>query len=105
MEIPNFKYIQELSEGDAAFQNQLISIIKKELPQEIKSYQNYSQLLDYKQMAASVHKLKHKISILGLEKGYEVASCFEENLRKQQLDLQKDFEKTLIIITHFLAKK
>ena len=109
MDTPNFKYIQELSEGDDAFEKQLISILKKELPQEIMDYKNYSQLSDYKQMAASVHKLKHKISILGLEEGYEIASSFEENLKKKQLDFQKDFEKIkgsefMTIIGHFTDK-
>ncbi len=49
-----------------------------------------------------VHKIKHKISILGLEENYRDAKAFEHGLRKGDVALQSNFETTLMIITDFL---
>jgi hypothetical protein len=45
-------------------------------------------------MAQSVHKLKHKISILGLEKSY-LAEEYESNLKNNSTNLHSDFESIL----------
>ena len=42
--------------------------------------------------AESVHKLKHKISILGLNKSYYIAEKFEDNLKDNSTELQSDFD-------------
>jgi len=39
-EQPNLLYLKEISGGDLAFENQMLEIVKKELPEEIKSYEN-----------------------------------------------------------------
>ena len=49
-----------------------------------------------------MHKLKHKISILGLEKGYEVAVAYENNLLNGTTDLKDQFERILKNITDYL---
>lgn len=38
MEKPNLDYINELGVGDKVFINELIAVIKEELPQEIELY-------------------------------------------------------------------
>ena len=48
-----------------------------------------------------MHKLKHKISILGLEKSYYLAADFEDELKKGQTSLATDFEKVLQTIKDF----
>jgi len=50
-----------------------------------------------------VHKLKHKISILGLEKSFEVAVNFEEHLLEKETDGQTEFEAILQCITNYLS--
>ena len=80
MEVPNLTYIDKLSGGDEAFKNKLISIIKDEFPDEKAVYEENIKSENFKLSAENVHKLKHKISILGLEKSYDVAVSFEENL-------------------------
>ena len=52
--------------------------------------------------AEHVHKLKHKISILGLDKSYEVAVEFENNLRAGSTALRDEFEAILTIMTNYL---
>ena len=102
MEQPNLSYIQKLSRGDKNFEQILINIIKTEFPVEKTTYFKNINNLNFKKTAESVHKLKHKISILGLEKGYDKASNFEHNLIDNSLNGQEDFEFILLTITNYL---
>jgi HPt (histidine-containing phosphotransfer) domain-containing protein len=101
-EQPNLLYLKEISGGDLAFENQMLEIVKKELPEEIKSYENSLKENNFKLTAEIVHKLKHKISILGLEKSYQIAIDFEENLKKSNLSLQIEFEEILDSMINFI---
>ena len=102
MEKPNLSYIESMSGGDKAFEKKLIEIIKLEFPQEKQVYFNNIIAEDFKASAENVHKLKHKISILGLERSYEVAVNYEDNLIDHKMDGQEDFETILQIMTDFL---
>ena len=84
MEEPNLNYIKELSEGDQDFENKLIAVLKKELPLEFEEFQQNFEEKNFIKTAENVHKLKHKISILGLTKGYEEAALFEYDLKDHQ---------------------
>ena len=84
MEQPNLNYIEELSEGDKAFEAKLILVLKKELPLEFEEYQRNFEEKNCIKTAENVHKLKHKISILGLTKGYEEAAKFENDLKDHE---------------------
>ena len=103
MEQPNLSYINNLSGGDKAFEDKLITIIKTEYPEEKAVYIKNIESNNFKEAAENVHKLKHKISILGLEKSYEVANNFEENLKEDRLAGKEDFEIILNTITDFLT--
>ena len=102
MEQPNLNYINELSGNDEVFKQKIISIVKSELPQEIESYKSLSEAENYKAAAQLVHKLKHKISILGLEKSYYLAEEFENNLKNNSLLLQPQFENLLASMYKFV---
>lgn len=103
MEQPNLSYINNLSGGDKVFEDKLITIIKAEYPLEKDIYFKNIESNNFKETAENVHKLKHKISILGLEKSYEVANNFEENLKENSLAGKEEFENILNMITDFLA--
>ena len=103
MEAPNLIYINKLSGGDEAFKNKLISVIQKEFPEEKGLYVKNIKSENFKLSAENVHKLKHKISILGLEKGYEVAVNYEENLLEGHTKGREDFEEILKNITNYLT--
>jgi len=103
MEQPNLLYVNQLSGEDEAFKNRLISIIKTEFPQEKAVYEKNIAAKNYTEAAENVHKLKHKISILGLEKSFEVAVNFEEHLLEKQTDGQTEFEAILQCITNYLS--
>jgi hypothetical protein len=104
MEQLNVDYIDQLADGNVEFRNKIISIIKKELPEEIEFYQTAIQNSKYIFAAECVHKLKHKISILGLEKSYYIAEEYEENLKQNTTNLQTDFEIILKRMQDFVDK-
>lgn len=103
MEKPNLNYLKEISGGDIIFEKKMLEIVKKELPEEIKSYKNFIELQNYNQAAEIVHKIKHKISILGLEKSYDIAVEFENNLLEGNTSLREQFESILNNITKYLT--
>lgn len=84
MEQPNLNYVNNLSGNDMAFKQLIIITLKKELPLEIKEYQNKIQNNNFTATAEIIHKIKHKISIMGMEKSYYLAEEFEINLQKTQ---------------------
>jgi hypothetical protein len=102
MERPNLLYIKTLSGGDLEFEKKLIDVIKKEFPLEKNKYENLVLFRDFKETAEIVHKLKHKISILGLEKSYRIAIKFEENLLNENLALKEQFESVLKNMSNFI---
>lgn len=103
-EKPNINYINELAGDDIAFKKQLITVIKHEFPTEIKTYFENLEKEDYKKVASDVHKIKHKISILGLEKSYNFAVDYEDNLKEGNPSLKDGFNAILQNITEFLNK-
>ena len=104
MEQPNFNYIYKLSGGDKAFEAQLIAILKKEFPIEKDQFQKSIESDNLNETAEIVHKLKHKISILGLENGYKIAVEYENNLRDNNKTLSLEFGNVLNNITNYLNK-
>lgn len=104
MEQCNLNYIKNLSGGDLEFEQKIIEIIKKEFPEEVKVYENAIETSDFKATAEIVHKIKHKISILGLEKSYELAVDYEKDLLNEGLSYKEEFEKLLEHMTLFVQK-
>ncbi len=102
MEQPNLSYINTLSGGDKSFEEKLISIIKKEFPEEKEVYVKNITSNNYKLSAENVHKLKHKINILGLVDSYKVAENYEKNLLKNNTTGQTDFELILESMSNYL---
>ena len=92
---PNLDKIKEIAGGTASFEQEMISIIKEELPGEIEQYQFHLEQNNFKQTAESVHKLKHKISILNMKHGYETAVAYENELRAGRPTSAQDFEAVL----------
>ena len=102
MEQPNLYYIDDLSGDDLEFKTKLIGILKKELPAEINGYSEEMASNSFSDAAQSVHKLKHKISILGLEKSYYIAEEYEHNLITGTTILKFEFETILKSMQEFV---
>ncbi len=104
MEQPNLSYIHSMSGGDKAFEEKLLDIIKNEFPLEKQVYCTNFEAGHFKATAECVHKLKHKISILGLEKSYELAQAYEANLLESNTKGHLEFEAVLKVITDYLEQ-
>ncbi|RCS26383.1 Hpt domain-containing protein [Polaribacter sp. WD7] len=103
MEMPNLNYIKKLSDGDEAFEESIITVLKKEFPEELELFKKNFELKNYEAAANNVHKIKHKISILGMKKSLEYASEFENDLRKGEIQLSSEFFNILNKIHVYLG--
>tara|TARA_R110000764_G_scaffold47996_1_gene106787 strand:- start:361 stop:681 length:321 start_codon:yes stop_codon:yes gene_type:complete len=101
---PNLKYLYTLSRGDKSFEKKLIAVLKSELPDEISTYKKNLSQSDFLQIAENVHKLKHKISILGLIESYEFALLYEEEVKVGNINQSKKFEEILAVMLQFVQK-
>ncbi len=95
MEEPNLNYIKQLSEGDITFEESIINVLKKEFPEELLLFNTNYADENFSEAANNVHKLKHKVSILGLTNDLKLSSNFENDLRKGDLKLYEDFVNVL----------
>lgn len=96
----NLVYIDKLANGDENFKMRLIQVIKAELPVEIDVYNTYITDRNYTSAAGMVHKIKHKIIVLGLDNCYTIAEKHEQNLKNNSCHLNSKFEE---IINNMLA--
>lgn len=102
MEEPNYSYLNKFTGGDKAFEKKILSVVKNEFPEEKATYLNNIQENKFDLAANNVHKIKHKISLLGLEKGYVVANQHELNLIEGDNTLDEKFTEILNSMSHFL---
>jgi hypothetical protein len=102
MEIPNMNYINELSGDDLEFKGTFINILKTEFPIEKLEYLDNIDHNRTDAASQNVHKLKHKMNILGLEESYRLAVIFEEELRLGNNRLKDEFWKIMNIIEDYL---
>ena len=102
--IPNLDYIDEISENDIVFKNKLISIIKNEFPIEKDEFLKNINKNNFLLASQNVHKLKHKINMLGLKKGSEIAIKFENELLKKNNNLKEEFIEVIKLIENYLNK-
>jgi HPt (histidine-containing phosphotransfer) domain-containing protein len=103
-EQPNLDYFNQIASGEEEIVKTLISILKNEFPEQLKNYNNCISDSNYELAAEALHKLKHKIGLLGLEKGYIIANEYEHNLKNHNLQNKNEFEAILKNITNFIKK-
>jgi len=101
-EMPNFKYIDQLSDGDETFKSKLLQIMKNEFPLELQQYHEAVSSNDFFGIASVVHKLKNKISMLGMESSYLIAQEYEESLKQSRTSKKESFEEVLTLMTDFI---
>ena len=104
MEKPDLSYLNSLSGGDKSFENKILEVIREEFPGELNEYTENVKNKKLKLAAENVHKLKHKISILGLKKTYALAVKHEDLLKASNTSLVEDFGAALDILTDYINK-
>lgn len=95
MEKPNLSVIKEIAGDDLDFQQNLLEIIKKEFPEEVEDFKKNMASKNYDEASNNVHKIKHKISLLGLVQSFELATNFEKQLKNSQTQLHHKFIEIL----------
>jgi len=101
-EKPSLDTINKIASGDNEFEKRLLSIIKRELPQEIEQLNENFAASNYIKVAENVHKLNHKINIFGLEQGSRKAVKFENELRSGNIEMKSEFDAILEKMTQFI---
>ena len=100
---PNLTYIKSLADGDSNFENELIALIKEEFTLEVKQYYLLLEKKDFTALAACVHKLKHKIGVLGLTEGYHLARAYERAITAKKTTHKEEFDRILKSLSQFTS--
>lgn len=103
-EKPNLDYIKEISGGNEEFEKKFLTIIQTEFPKEKKEYVENLERDSFEEAAKVVHKIKHKLGILGLNSGYKLAVKYEEDLKYGDTKLKEEFNEILKSVEEFILK-
>lgn len=95
MEQPNILTIKEIADGDIDFQNSILEILKKEFKEEVTIYKRSFSSKNLKEASKNVHKIKHKISLLGLNDDLDLATNHEYQLNSGTTELHNNFLEIL----------
>ncbi|MEM8845712.1 MAG: Hpt domain-containing protein [Bacteroidota bacterium] len=104
MEHPNLDYIKEISGGNEEFEKKFLNIIQTEFPKEKDEYMENLESKNLDESAKIVHKIKHKLGILGLQQGYRLAIKYEEDLKYGDTKLHGQFHEVLQTVEQFILK-
>ena len=103
MEHPNLDYIKEISGGNEVFEKKFLNIIQTEFPKEKEEYMENLESEKLDESAKIVHKIKHKLGILGLQEGYRLAIKYEEDLKYGDTKLKDEFNEILTSVEEFIS--
>ncbi|MEM8508076.1 MAG: Hpt domain-containing protein [Bacteroidota bacterium] len=103
-ETPNLNYIKEIAGGNLEFEKKFLSIIQTEFPKEKEEYLKYLEDGALEESSKVVHKIKHKLGILGLTEGYKMAVKYEEELKMGRTVLMDTFADILSTVEDFVLK-
>lgn len=101
-EIPNLRYIDQLAGEDVEFRKKFIAILKEEFPEEKLEYKTNILKKAYREASENVHKIKHKLNILGLNNAHSLAVRYELELRNEASLLSNEFETILEGVENYL---
>lgn len=103
-EVPNLNYIKEIAGGNEEFEKKFMAIIQAEFPKEKEAYLKNLDTEELEESAKVVHKIKHKLGILGLNGAYKLAIKHEEDLKYGDIKLKDDFIAVLETVEAFILK-
>lgn len=101
-EIPNLEYVDNLAEGDMVFRQKFIGILKEEFPTEQEEYLDTIKNALFRETSEHVHKIKHKLNVLGLHNAYTLAVKHEKELRDGEQSFKDEFLSILKDVEHYL---
>ncbi|NVN19422.1 Hpt domain-containing protein [Muricauda sp. HICW] len=101
-ETPNLTYIDNLADGDEAFRQKFIGILKEEFPAEKNEYLTAMESSLFRGASELVHKIKHKLNVLGIQNAYTLAVQHENELRNGEHSLKQEFLSVLETVEQYL---
>ena len=101
-ETPNLNYVEKLADNDINFYQKFIIVLKEEFPQEREAYEDNFTKKKYRNASEDVHKIKHKLNILGLHNSHSIAVKYEFELRNNAHTLSKEFTTILNNVEAYL---
>ncbi len=104
MQEPSLEYINDLADGDQSFVLEITTLLKSEFPKDLKLFYKRLEENDLKGVASSIHKIKYKFGLLGLEDDLLIASKFENEIKTGNKALLIQFESILLKIDRYLKK-
>ena len=104
MQTPSLQYIKDLADGDQSFVLEITTLLNKEFPKDLKLFYQRVEENDLFGIASSVHKIKYKFGLLGLEDDLLIASKFENEIKTGNKALLIQFESILLKIDRYLKK-
>lgn len=103
-EFPNLSYVHEIANGDFDFVKRFTDKFKEEFRWEVGMYLRYIEKKEPREAAEIISKFKYKLRILGLEKAFNFAVNYEQNLQIGNDKHHPDFRKILEQVNQFLSK-
>ena len=104
MQTPSLQYINDLADGDQSFVLEITTLLKEEFPKDVKLFYQRVKENDLFGIASSLHKIKYKFWLLGLEDDLLIASKFENEIKKGNKAILIQFESILLKIDRYLKK-
>lgn len=103
-EVPNLSYVISLVKDDFEFRAKFLAIIKREFPLELQKYLLHMRREEPRAAAELVHKLKYRVSALGMDRSFELTEKHEERLHIGDTSLDFEFRRILKKIIAYLEK-
>ncbi len=103
-EQPNLSYIEEIAGGNKEFEKKFFDILQLEFPKEKESYDEFVSAQDFEEASKVVHKIKHKLGILSMKEGYQLAIAYENELKAGNLELRQNFDELLETVREFIEQ-
>nr|WP_321413562.1 Hpt domain-containing protein [uncultured Allomuricauda sp.] len=101
-ESPNLAYVDNLADGDEAFRQKFIGILKEEFPLEKMEYITAIESSLFREASEHVHKIKHKLNVLGIHNAYTLAVQHENELRNGEQSFKQEFLLILQNVENYL---
>ncbi|WP_299016188.1 Hpt domain-containing protein [uncultured Polaribacter sp.] len=84
-----------MSGGDKVFEQELLQILKLEFPKELKELKLNFKAKNFEKVTLDIHKIKHKIGLLGMADSLEFASKVEYDIKK---GITEEYDDLLLIL-------
>ncbi|WP_088323375.1 hypothetical protein [Polaribacter tangerinus] len=102
METPNLEYIDKIANGSEILKAKIIKIVREELSLDSEKYYELKDTKDLKNFKVYIHRIKNKMTVLGLIESYKIASNYEKNIENVTDEEKKFFENTLAHMIEFI---